>query len=105
MTTTTVSAHIRRGHQVRAHSRRTDGSAVADILQRDLDRMYERLDRENTAPVGPVGGDPTCAHPAWYPVRHVDGDRVLAYACTDCARTKSAAEAREQVLAEGADYA
>ena len=98
---TTVRAHARRGYQVRAHSRRTNDWHIADILQCDLDRVFERLDREDVAPVGPVGGDPDCPHPSWYPVRHVDGTRILAYACTDCAATKAATEARERVLAEG----
>ena len=106
MSCTMVRAHTCRGHQVRAHSRRTNGSAVADVLSRDLDRVYERLDGENTAPVGPVGGDPACQHPGWYPIRRCDSDTpyeespILAYCCTDCAATKPAQEARERVLAE-----
>ena len=94
MSCTTVRSHTRNGHQVRSHTRRTNGSAVAEVLMRDMYRAYERLDGEN---VGPVGGDPACPHPSWYPVRHVDGTRILAYACTDCARTKPADEVRERV--------
>ena len=103
MSYTTVRSHTRRGYQVRAHSRRTNSSAVAEVLLRDLDRAYERLDRENTAPVGPVGGDPACPHPSWYPVRRLlldtpyEDSPILAYCCTGCAATK---EARERVLAE-----
>ncbi len=93
---TTVSAHTRQGHAVRAHSRRTSGQAVATVLQRDLDRVFERID---TAPAPSTDG--TCSHPDWYPVRHVDGTSILAYACTDCASTKPAQEVRERVLAEG----
>ena len=37
----TVRAHTRRSYQVRAHSRRTDGQRIADVLARDLDRLYE----------------------------------------------------------------
>ncbi len=63
MSYTTVRSHTRNGHQVRAHSRRTNGSAVAEVLMRGMYRAYERLDSENTDPVGPVGGDPDCPHP------------------------------------------
>ena len=67
---------------------------------RDMYRAYERLDREDVEPVGPVGGDPACQHPGWYPIPHIDGTHILAYACTDCATTKLIEEARERVLAE-----
>ena len=97
---TAVRAHSRRGCQVRAHSRRTNGSAVADVLARDLDRVYEELVQDG-ATERIVWADPHCPHPGWYPIRHVDGARILAYACTDCAATKPATEARERALAEG----
>ena len=108
MSYTTVRAHTRNGHQVRAHSRRTDGNAVADVLLRELDRAYEELDREHVAPVGPVGGDPACPHPGWHAIRQVRLDMayeespILAYACTHCAALLSRdavaelAEARAQ---------
>ncbi len=96
---TTVRSHTRNGHQVRAHSRRTNGSAVTDVLARDLDRVYEELIQDG-ATERIVWADPHCPHPRWYPVLHVDGTRILAYACTDCAATKPAQEARERVLAE-----
>ena len=97
-----VRSHTRRGYQVRAHSRHTSGHHITDVLQRDLDRVFERLDREDfTAPAPSTDG--TCSHPDWYPVRHVEGTIILAYACTDCAATKPAAEARERVLAEGGE--
>ena len=100
MSYTTVRSHTRNGHQVRAHSRRTNGSAVADVLARDLDRMYGALDRElaDRPPTGPVGGDPACRHPGWYPIRRCDSDTpyeespILAYCCTDCAATRSPGE-------------
>ena len=94
MSYTTVRAHTRNGHQVRAHSRRTDGSAVAEVLLRDLDRAYEELAREHVAPMGPVGADPDCPHPGWYPVRRLVLDTpyeespILAYCCTDCAASR-----------------
>ena len=94
---TAVRAHSRRGHQVRAHSRRTNGSAVTDVLSRDLDRVYEELGREYVAPVEPVGGDPACAHPDWYAVRRLlldtpyEDSPILAFCCTDCAATRSPA--------------
>ena len=97
---TAVRSHTRRGYQVRAHTRRTNDWHIADILQRDLDRVFERIDREDFTAPAPLT-DGTCSHPAWYPVRHVDGKIILAYACTDCAATKPAQEARERVLAEG----
>ena len=81
---TTVRSHTRRGYKVRAHSRRTNDWRIADILQRDLDRVFERID---TAPAPSTDG--TCSHPDWYPVRHVDGTSILAYACTHCAATRS----------------
>ena len=87
----TVRTHARRGYQVREHSRRTVGRNVADVLARDLDRIYEERDTQGP-PRGIVGANPDCPHPAWYPVRHVDGTRILAYACTDCAATRSPGE-------------
>ena len=85
----TVRVHTQRGSAVMAHSRRTNGQHIADIFQRDLDRVLEQLDREDfTAPAPSTDG--TCSHPDWYPVRHVDGTRILAYACTDCAASRSA---------------
>ena len=99
---TTVRTHTRRGSQVRAHSRRTNDWRIADVLQRNLDRVLEQLDPEDfTAPASLTDG--TCPHPGWYPVPHVDGTRILAYACTDCAATKAAEEARERVLTEGGE--
>ena len=102
MSCTTVRSHTRNGHQVRSHTRRTNGSAVAEVLMRDMYRAYERLDGENTAPVGPVGANPDCPHPGWYPIRRLlvdtpyEDSPILAYCCTGCAATK----ARELVLAE-----
>ena len=95
MNCTTVRAHTRNGYQVRAHTRQTNGSAVTDVLSRDMYRAYEELDRENTAPVGPVGGDPACPHPGWYPVRRVlldtpyEDSPILAFCCMDCAAIRS----------------
>ena len=100
MSYTAVRSHTRNGHQVRSHTRRTNGSALADVLARDLDRVYEELVQDG-ATERIVWADPHCPHPSWYPVRHVDGTSILAYACTDCASTKPADEARERVLAEG----
>ena len=99
---TTVRTHTRRGYQVRAHSRRTNSSAAAEVLMRGMYRAYERLDRENTAPVGPVGGDPACPHPGWYPVQRLlldtsyEDSPILAYCCTGCAASRPAEEARER---------
>ncbi len=42
---TEVSSHTRRGHQVRAHSRRTNDRGITDVLQHDMDRVYERIDQ------------------------------------------------------------
>ena len=41
---TSVRTHTRRGYAVQAHTRRTSGHHIADILQRDLDRVFERID-------------------------------------------------------------
>ena len=92
MSCTMVRSHTRNGYPVQAHTRRTSGRHIADVLARDLDRMYGELDRElaDRPPTGPVGGDPACPHPGWYPVPHVDGTSILAYACTDCAASRSA---------------
>ena len=101
----TVRAHARRGYQVRAHARHTSGRHIADILQRDLDRVFERIDQQG-ATEQISSANPDCPHPAWYPLRRCDPDTpyedspVLAYACTGCAATKPAQEARERVLAE-----
>ena len=96
---TSVRTHTRRGYQVRAHTRHTSGHHIADVLQRDLDRVYEELVQDG-ATERIVWANPACEHPGWYPVRHVDGTSILAYACTDCASTKPADEARERALAE-----
>ena len=37
---TTVRTHMRRGYQVKAHTRHTSGRHITDILQRDLDRVF-----------------------------------------------------------------
>ena len=106
MSYTTVRAHTRRGHQVRAHSRRTNGSAVAEVLMRDMYLAYEEL-VQHGATERIVWADPHCPHPRWYPVRRLlldipyEDSPILAYCCTSCAATKAAAEARERMLAEG----
>ena len=103
---TSVRTHTRRGYAVQAHTRRTSGHHIADILQRDLDRVFERLDSEDVAPAGPVGGDPACPHPGWYPVRRLlidtpyEDSPILAYCCTGCAASGPAQEARERELTE-----
>ena len=94
---TTVRAHTRRGHPVRAHGRRTNGRDVADVLQRDLDRLYERIDQQGTTEQI-SSANPDCPHPGWYAVPRVCicdepcdcKSQVLAYACTDCAASRSA---------------
>ena len=91
---TAVRSHTRRGHQVRAHTCQTNSSDGAAVLLRDLDRVFERLDREDVAPAGPVGGDPACPHPSWYPVRRLlldtpyEDSPILAYCCTGCAASR-----------------
>ena len=97
---TTVRTHMRQGYTVRAHARHTSGRHIADILQRDLDRVFERIDQQGTTEQL-SSANPDCPHPDWYPVPHVDGTSILAYACTHCAATKAAQEARERVLTEG----
>ena len=94
MSCTMVRSHTRNGHQVRSHTRRTNGSAVADVLVRDLDRVYEELVQDG-ATERIVWADPACQHPGWYPIRRCDSDTpyeespILAYACTHCAATRS----------------
>ena len=103
---TTVRTHMRRGYQVRAHSRRTNDWRIADILQRDLDRVFERIDQQG-ATEQLSSANPACSHPSWYPVRRLlldtpyEDSPILAYCCTGCAATKAAAGAKERVLAEG----
>ena len=103
MSYTTVRSHTRNGHQVRSHTRRTNGSAVAEALMRGMYRAYEELDREYVAPVEPVGGDPACPHPGWHSVRRLlldtpyEDSPILAFCCMGCAATK---EATERVLTE-----
>ena len=86
---TAVRTHTRQGYTVRAHSRRTSGRHIADILQRDLGRVFEQID-QRAATEQLSSANPACPHPGWYPVRHVDGTSILAYACTDCAASRSA---------------
>ena len=108
MSHTTVRSHTRRGYQVREHSRQVSGRVVADVLARDLDRVYEEID-EDRATERIVWSDPDCPHPGWYPVRrHVpdtpyEESPILAYCCTDCAATRPVDEARERVLREAED--
>ena len=103
---TSVRSHTRRGYQVRAHSRRTNDWGITDIVQRDLDRVFERIDQQG-ATEQISSANPDCPHPGWYPVRRLlldtpyEDSPILAYCCTGCAATKAAAEARERVLAEG----
>ena len=105
MSCTMVRSHTRRGHQVRSHTRRINGSAVADVLARDLDRVYEELVQDG-ATERIVWADPHCPHPGWYPIRRCDSDTpyedspILAYCCTGCAASRPAKETRERVLAE-----
>ncbi len=105
MSYTTVRSHTRRGYPVREHSRRTVGRNIADVLTRDLDRIYEEQNKRVPS-LGIVGADPDCPHPGWYPVRRLVLDTpyeespILAYCCTDCAATRPVDEARERVLAE-----
>ena len=90
MSHTTVRSHTRRGYQVREHSRQVAGRVVADVLARDLDRVYEEID-EDRATERIVWSDPNCPHPGWYPVRRLVLDTpyeespILAYCCTGCA--------------------
>ena len=97
MSCTMVRSHTRNGHQVRSHTRRTNGSAVAEVLMRDMYRVYEELVQDG-ATERIVWADPHCSHPGWYPIRRCDSDTpyeespILAYACTHCAATRSPGE-------------
>ena len=105
MSCTTVRSHTRNGHQVRSHTRRTNGSAVAEVLARDLDRVYEELVQDK-ATEQISWANPDCPHPSWYPIRRLlldtsyEDSPILAYCCTGCAATKAADGAKERVLAE-----
>ena len=97
MSCTMVRSHTRNGHQVRAHSRRTNGSAVADVLARDLDRVFGRIDQQGTTEqISSANSD--CPHPGWYPVLRLllntpyEDSPILAYCCTGCAATRSPGE-------------
>ena len=90
---TIVRSHTRRGYQVKAHSRQIAGMAVADVLARDLDRIYEERDTQGP-PRGIVGANPDCPHPGWYPIRRLlldtpyEDSPILAYCCTGCAASR-----------------
>ena len=105
MSYTAVRSHTRNGHQVRSHTRRTNGSAVADVLVRDLDRVYEELVQDG-ATERIVWADLHCPHPGWYPVRRLlidtpyEDSPILAYCCTGCAASRPADEATERALTE-----
>ena len=92
---TAVRSHTRNGHQVRSHTRRTNGSAVAEVLMRDMYRVFEQIDQQG-ATEQISSANPDCPHPGWYPIRRCDSDTpygespILAYACTDCAASRSA---------------
>ncbi len=93
MSHTTVRTHTRRGYSVQAHSRRTVGRSIADVLTRDLDKMHEEQNKRVPL-LGIVGADPDCPHPAWSPVRRLLLDTpyedipILAYCCTGCAASR-----------------
>ena len=97
MSYTMVRSHTRRGYQVREHSRRTVSRSIADVLARDLDRIYEERDTQGP-PRGIVGADPSCPHPGWYPVRRLlldtpyEDSPILAHCCTGCAASRPAEE-------------
>ena len=87
---TSVRSHTRRGYQVRAHTRRTSGRHIADIFQRDLDRVHEQIDLQS-ATEQICSANPDCRHPGWYPVRRLlidipyEDSPIVAYCCTGCA--------------------
>ena len=90
---TTVRTHTRRGYPVQAHSRRTDNRRIQDVLRRDLDRVFERIDQRGTTEQL-SSANPACPHPAWYPVRRLlldtpyEDSPILAYCCTGCAASR-----------------
>ena len=90
---TSVRSHTRRGYQVKAHARHTSGHHIADILQRDLDRVFERIDQQG-ATEQISSANPDCLHPGWYPVRRLlldtpyEDSPILAYCCTGCAASR-----------------
>ena len=71
--TTTVKAHTRRGHAVRAHTRQTQGSAVRDVLTRDRERMETTFRRT-----------PECPHEGRFLVLPDPSDAGNRYRCQDC---------------------
>ena len=101
----TVRSHTRRGYQVRSHTRRTNGSAVAEALMRDLDRVFERIDQQGTTEQI-SSANPGCPHPSWYPIRQLlvdtpyEDSPILAFCCMGCAASRPADGARERALAE-----
>ena len=106
MSYTAIRSYTRNGHQVRSHTRRTNRSAVAEVLMRDMYLVYERIDQQG-ATEQISSANPDCLHPGWYPVRRLlldtpyEDSPILAYCCTGCAATKAAAGAKERVIAEG----
>ena len=97
---TAVRSHTRRGYQVRAHSRRTSGHHITDVLQRDLDRLFGRIDLQDTTE-RLSSANPDCPHPGWYPIRRLlldtpyEDSPILAYCCTGCAASRPTEEVTE----------
>ena len=78
---TTVRTHMRQGYTVRAHARHTSGRHIADILQRDLDRVFEQIDQqgatEQISSADRLVPDP--AAPAGYAIRGQPDTGVLLH--------------------------
>ena len=94
---TAVRSHTRRAYQVRSHSRRTNDWRITDVLQRDLDRVFERIDQQG-ATEQISSANPDCPHPGWRPIRRLlvdtpyEDSPILAYCCTGCAASQPTEE-------------
>ena len=73
MSYTTVRTHMRRGYQVRAHSRRTDNRHIQDVLRRGIEQINNRYQSM-----------PVCSHVGQFLAYRETG--VTFFVCQTCQR-------------------
>ena len=73
MSYTTVRTHMRRGYQVRAHTRRTDNRHIQDVLRRGIEQINNRYQSM-----------PVCSHDGQFLAYRETG--VTFFVCQTCQR-------------------
>ena len=62
---------------------------VAVLGMRGLNSITVNVDQIAVVKQAREAAYEPCQHPGWYPIPHIDGTHILAYACADCAATES----------------